>query len=695
MSIPRLRLYGLEWHRRKSDAVRKAMIEPLAPWLDIEFVSWDGRTPPPYPQAGERVAFFQLPPPLYDPLWRETSLTWIPMNDFVASETYQDPAWWQALPAAWQLLAFSSEIERLSAGRSGVMSCRYFSKPDPSPPPTLSSTRVLYYWNRVGLVGPTFLEHICRRLSIERLLFRPDLDPGIPAERRYELPEQLGETQVELVPFYDDPAAYRKHISAATMLLAPRPVEGIGLVMVDALSQGQLLLAAPYPTATDYITAEKNGILLPASAAAEDPIPRDERPWWIQRPGFVVSEMEAWAAPEPANLKGLAEQARKDAQRGYQLWQEALPELAEFLQVPVVQPSPRAKTSGPEDSLVSICVPHLNSMPFTQERIDSIRNQSWQHWECIVLDSGSDDGSLECWQQAAEQDPRIHIHTRPKEGIYPAFNESIRLAQGEYLMIATADDTMHEHSVERMLRGLQQHPECGVCHTPVRVIDDKGQSIKDPRFWNPALYHLLGANAFQTHIRKAPFDALCFCLYGGMYVSVTQLMFRRSALKDEELFPNHYGSIGDFFFHILFTTSNDVLYLPEALGTWRWHEQQASSHHGGTTHHMRLNQMIQDAYPKLKKEHPKPCQQLPTHAPGQLCRTRALREAVHPTPPYLGRIRALLRTLMEYPTLLSTLRQCRVGKDLSIGIQEIPAVKKWLHDADAYALIQSLPPERD
>ena len=77
--------------------------------------------------------------------------------------------------------------------------------------------------------------------------------------------------------------------------------------------------------------------------------------------------------------------------------------------------------------IVSICMPHLNSRPFTEERIDTILEQTFHNWQLIVVDSNSDDGSLEILTKYAVVEPRIQISYAPRDGIYSNLNRALEL----------------------------------------------------------------------------------------------------------------------------------------------------------------------------------------------------------------------------------------------------------------------------
>src|SRR5712664_3846678 len=104
-----------------------------------------------------------------------------------------------------------------------------------------------------------------------------------------------------------------------------------------------------------------------------------------------------------------------------------------------------------ETPKVSILLPSLNAREFLEARIDSLLNQRFTDWEAIVLDSQSTDGTWEFFRSVAGSDSRFRLHQIPREGLYAALNRGIELADGEFLQIATCDDTMSPEFLAEML----------------------------------------------------------------------------------------------------------------------------------------------------------------------------------------------------------------------------------------------------
>ncbi len=96
--------------------------------------------------------------------------------------------------------------------------------------------------------------------------------------------------------------------------------------------------------------------------------------------------------------------------------------------------------------LVSIIIPTRNRAGLISETLDSLLAQSYQIWECIVVDDGSADNTKEVVQKYVDKDPRFILVDKPnthKPGGNGARNYGFELAKGDYIQWFDSDDVMH------------------------------------------------------------------------------------------------------------------------------------------------------------------------------------------------------------------------------------------------------------
>lgn len=112
--------------------------------------------------------------------------------------------------------------------------------------------------------------------------------------------------------------------------------------------------------------------------------------------------------------------------------------------------------------LVSILIPNYNKAEFLSKTLDSILSQEYPHWECIVVDDQSTDGSFEILEKYAEKDQRIKVLRRPDhlpKGANFCRNHAFSLSQGEFIQWFDSDDLMYPWFLSKKVSYLQSHPE--------------------------------------------------------------------------------------------------------------------------------------------------------------------------------------------------------------------------------------------
>ena len=89
---------------------------------------------------------------------------------------------------------------------------------------------------------------------------------------------------------------------------------------------------------------------------------------------------------------------------------------------------------------ISVIIPVYNSCSYLGACINSIRNQSYENVEIILVDDGSTDGSEKVCDQFAEKDNRIIVIHQKNSGTSVARNTGLRAASGDYIMFMDNDD---------------------------------------------------------------------------------------------------------------------------------------------------------------------------------------------------------------------------------------------------------------
>jgi glycosyltransferase involved in cell wall biosynthesis len=111
--------------------------------------------------------------------------------------------------------------------------------------------------------------------------------------------------------------------------------------------------------------------------------------------------------------------------------------------------------------MVSVIIPLFNRENLITETLQSVREQTYSNFECIVVDDGSTDQSLAAAKAFAEGDNRFIIVPRSTmtKGACACRNEGIEKASGEYLMFLDSDDLLSSTCLEERVQRFQKNPK--------------------------------------------------------------------------------------------------------------------------------------------------------------------------------------------------------------------------------------------
>ncbi len=120
---------------------------------------------------------------------------------------------------------------------------------------------------------------------------------------------------------------------------------------------------------------------------------------------------------------------------------------------------------------VSIIVPAYNAEAYLPRSISSVAAQTYPHWELLIVDDGSSDGSIPLCQEWMQKDARIKLICNEHGGTALARNTALDVATGDYIAFLDADDAYHPQMLESMVSAMEQNGcDLSVC-TTVRGTD--------------------------------------------------------------------------------------------------------------------------------------------------------------------------------------------------------------------------------
>lgn len=144
--------------------------------------------------------------------------------------------------------------------------------------------------------------------------------------------------------------------------------------------------------------------------------------------------------------------------------------------------------------LVTVIIPTFNRRQWISICLDSIKAQTYPHIETLVIDDGSNDGTVE-WLRSQPEYSFAHVHEQPKNGgASIARNDGIRLARGELIAFIDSDDALLPNHVETAVKAFEEHPNVGLFCCDSTLIDSEGEILFGGRTWHQ----------IQSESRKMP-----------------------------------------------------------------------------------------------------------------------------------------------------------------------------------------------
>ncbi|MBY0753932.1 glycosyltransferase family 2 protein [Clostridium sardiniense] len=106
---------------------------------------------------------------------------------------------------------------------------------------------------------------------------------------------------------------------------------------------------------------------------------------------------------------------------------------------------------------ISIVIPMYNSERYIEKCINSIIKQTYENWECIVIDDGSTDKSYSILKQISENDKRIKIYSNKNQGAGKSRNYGIEQISGDYIIFIDSYDYIEKNYFEQIYKAVKEN----------------------------------------------------------------------------------------------------------------------------------------------------------------------------------------------------------------------------------------------
>ncbi|MBR2670360.1 MAG: glycosyltransferase [Solobacterium sp.] len=226
----------------------------------------------------------------------------------------------------------------------------------------------------------------------------------------------------------------------------------------------------------------------------------------------------------------------------------------------------------------SVIIPVYNTIEYLAECIDSVLAQTQKEIEIILVDDGSDDGSLEMCQEYAEKYPFITLLRQTHEYQGTARNRGLRIAKGRYIYFMDSDDAIKPDLFAKCYQACEERNlDFVIFDAHGFVYDENDHELVVPEdIWDRTTLGIEDRN-----YSGAEFWDKFYNDHGLLYVCWLHYI-RKDYLLENHLFYEEktYFEDNDWILRMYIHAQN-LYYIPEELHLHRW--RRGSNMLGGFT----------------------------------------------------------------------------------------------------------------
>lgn len=219
---------------------------------------------------------------------------------------------------------------------------------------------------------------------------------------------------------------------------------------------------------------------------------------------------------------------------------------------------------------VSVVMTSFNGVQYLRAQVESIVKQLSADDELLISDDGSTDGTQTLIRELQQEYPLIRMLEGPRRGIVANFAYAIGKATGDLIFLSDQDDVWLDDKVSTVTGYFEKHPDIACIVHDVRVVDQSLTTIE------PSFYAFRGSkNGLLNNLIKNSFMGSAMAIRSDM---------RSYILPIPEKVPMHDQWIG-----LVCLLFGKVVFLPDVLGLYRRHGNNASSFSRSSIHRMISN----------------------------------------------------------------------------------------------------------
>jgi glycosyltransferase involved in cell wall biosynthesis len=194
--------------------------------------------------------------------------------------------------------------------------------------------------------------------------------------------------------------------------------------------------------------------------------------------------------------------------------------------------------------VVSVIVPCYNQGCFLADALDSILNQTYTNWECIIVNDGSTDNTEEVALKYRNQDARFRYIKTPNSGLSSSRNTGIKSAKGDFIQLLDSDDLIEKYKLQDAVDFLPaDNCQNIIPYSSMRYFEN--DDIVTPQ--------ILGRESFVAHVEIKKEDSTASqkaVVYARNPFVISAPIYPITLFNTIGYFDEELGALEDWDFHI-------------------------------------------------------------------------------------------------------------------------------------------------
>lgn len=183
------------------------------------------------------------------------------------------------------------------------------------------------------------------------------------------------------------------------------------------------------------------------------------------------------------------------------------------------------------DPYFSVIIPCFNGEKYISRCLNSIISQKFENWECIIINDGSKDRSLDIISNYSNNDKRINVINQQNSGVSIARNKGIEAANGRYLLFVDTDDILRSSDfLDTAYTLISSDNSIDIVQFDVEIVTPNLKRIKllspDPNM-----------NLFETFVREETTASSAWSkIFSSQFIKNNEIRFPEKIIMNEDYY---------------------------------------------------------------------------------------------------------------------------------------------------------------